>query len=62
MISVRSKYHIVLWVQFQIIHENENAHTIGYGGTSAYTLHYIIKAVVYTKTIYIAARGFSRVI
>ena len=35
----------------------ENAHTIGYGGTSAYTFHYIIKAVVYTKSIYIISKG-----
>ena len=39
-------------------YKNVNAHTIGYGGTSAYTFHYIIKAVVYTKAIYIAIRAF----
>ena len=38
-------------------YKNVNAHTIGYGGTSAYTFHYIIKAVVYTKSIYISNKG-----
>ena len=59
------KFKILMHIQYQrnvgafleSSKKYENAHTIGYGGTSAYTFHYIIKAVVYTKSIYISNKG-----
>ena len=59
------KFKILMHIQYQrnvgafleSSKKYENAHTIGYGGTSAYTFHYIIKAVVYTKSIYISYKG-----
>ena len=56
-ILIRIQYQRNVGAFLESSKKYENAHTIGYGGTSAYTFHYIIKAVVYTKSIYITNKG-----